>query len=374
MNSKPQKRAEIYRILRDLSATLRPYCNLFANYQKLVVVFDVLQSKARLAQKMKAMMPQLKTGTGFGIQKGKHPLLYIKNRAAGKETIAFNLTLRDKKQILLVSGPNAGGKSVLLKAIGLLQLMLQSGLLIPVHELSEMGIYNKILVSIGDAQSIEDDLSTYSSHLTLMNQFLTAADDKTLFLIDEFGGGTNPKMGGAIAESVLRQLSFKNAWGVVTTHYGNLKMFAYKSESIINGCMNFDKDTMNPTYTLTVGRPGSSYAFEIATKVGLMPKVIDYAKKRIGAGEVNVDELLIELQNEKQLLEQQLADVNSKQTMLNKLIKSYDDQLKDVEFRRKKLKLDSKELLLQQTTKENKEIEKMLRALRAKKIWTKHDF
>ncbi len=361
------ERGEIYRILRDLSAVLRPHCVAFAEYQQLVVIFDVLQSKARLAQKMKANMPQLSADARFGIHKGKHPLLYIKNRAAGRETVPFNLELRNDKRVLLVSGPNAGGKSVLLKAIGLMQLMLQSGLLVPVHEFSNMGIFDKILVSIGDAQSIEDDLSTYSSHLTLMNNFLQQANEKTLFLIDEFGGGTDPKMGGAIAEGVLRQLNFKKTWGVVTTHYGNLKMFAYKSQEIINGCMNFDKDTMTPTYTLTVGRPGSSYAFEIATKVGLNPKVVEYAKKRVGEDNVNVDELLIDLQREKQELEQQLAAVGEKQQMLSKLIKTYDEQLKDVEFRRKKLKLDSKEMLLAQTAKENKEIEKMLRALRAEK-------
>lgn len=361
------ERAEIYRILRELSAMLRPYHAKFFDYQSLVIIFDIVQAKARVAQRMKAIMPQIVNQPKFDIKKGRHPLLYVKNRAAGKETVPFNLELHAPNRILLVSGPNAGGKSVLLKGVGLIQLMLQCGLLVPVHELSEMSIFEKLFVSIGDSQSIEDDLSTYSSHLTLMNTILKNTDEKTLFLIDEFGSGTDPKMGGAIAEGVLRNLNFKNAWGVVTTHYGNLKMFAYKSQGIVNGCMNFDKDSMNPTYTLTVGRPGSSYAFEIATKVGLDKKVLEYAKKRVGEGEVNVDELLIDLQREKQELEQRLAEVNDKQTMLTKLIKNYDEQMKDVEFRRKKLKLDSKELLLAQTAKENKEIEKMLRDLRAEK-------
>jgi DNA mismatch repair protein MutS2 len=362
-----EERQEIYRILKDLSATLRPYVPHLGQYQVLTIDFDVILAKAKLGLKMKAVMPQIKPNPQFDIKKGRHPLLYLKNRAVGKETVPMNLTLHAENRLLILSGPNAGGKSIAMKSVGLMQLMLQSGLLIPVNELSEMGLFENIFAQIGDAQSIEDDLSTYSSYLKNMQAFLEKADDKTLVLIDEFGSGTDPKIGGAIAEAILRGLNFKKTWGVITTHYGNLKMFAYKTQGIVNGCMNFDKDTLSPTYSMTVGRPGSSYAFEIASKVGLDVKTLEYAKKRIGENEQAVDELLVDLQREKQELTEKLSELTEKQKMLDKLIKTYDEQLKDVEFRRKKMKLDSKEILLQNTAKDNKEIESLMKQLRTEK-------
>jgi DNA mismatch repair protein MutS2 len=361
------ERAEIYRILRTLSQTLRPYCDLLATYQSIVVQFDILLSKARLGLQMKGNMPQIRTQPTLQIRNGKHPLLYLKNRETGRETVPFNLQMSDDDRIMVLSGPNAGGKSIAMKSVGLLQLMFQAGLLVPVHELSVMGIFTQIFAHIGDAQSLEDDLSTYSSHLQNMNTFLGKANKSTLFLIDEFGSGTDPKMGGAIAEGILKELNQRQAWGVVTTHYGNLKMFAYRTQGIINACMNFDKDNLAPTYQLTVGRPGSSYAFEIATKVGLNPKALQYARQRVGENEQAVDELLIDLQREKQELSEKLVEINEKQKLLDRLVKTYDEQVKDVEFRRKKLKLDSKEQLLQFTAKENKEIEQLLKQLREEK-------
>lgn len=359
-----EEKQEIYRILRDLSAKLRPYCAQLGDYQNVVFLYDVVLAKARLAFKMKAFMPQLINTPHFGIKKGRHPLLYLKNKAAGKETVPFNLELFKDNRILLVSGPNAGGKSILMKSIGLLQIMLQCGLLVPVHEMSEMGIFEDIFAHIGDAQSLEDDLSTYSSHLQNMKAFLKKANQHSLVLIDEFGSGTDPKIGGAIAEAVLRGLNDKKVMGIITTHYGNLKMFAYRTNGIVNGCMNFDKDNLKPTYKMTIGRPGSSYAFEIASSVGLDKDVLLYAKKRIGENEQAVDELLVELQNEKQEYDDKLKEIAEKQALLERLIKQYDDQIKDVEFRRKKLKLDAKEFELQKTANSSHDVQRLLKELK----------
>jgi DNA mismatch repair protein MutS2 len=362
-----EEKQEIYRILRGVSAALHPHALQFIDYQDIIIRYDVVNAKARLAFKMKAVMPQLLNAPHFGIRKGRHPLLYLKNKAAGKETIPFTLELYKENRILLVSGPNAGGKSVLMKSVGLLQLMLQSGMLVPVHELSEMGIFDNLFAHIGDAQSLEDDLSTYSSHLQNMKAFLSNATDQSLILIDEFGSGTDPKMGGAIAEAILRGLNEKKVFGLVTTHYGNLKMFAYRTEGIINGCMNFDKDNLKPTYMLTVGRPGSSYAFEIAQNVGLHKDVLQYAKKRIGENEQAVDELLVDLQREKQEYDEKLKEMAEKQQLLDKLIKQYDDEIKDVELRRKKMKLDAKEFELQKTSNSNLEINRLMKELKQEK-------
>ena len=362
-----EEKQEVYRILRGLSEKMRPFAADFPGFQAVVVRYDVVYAKARIAFKMKATMPQLINAPTFGIKKGRHPLLYLKNKAAGRETIPFTLDLYKDNRILLVSGPNAGGKSILMKSVGLLQLMLQCGLLVPVNEASEMGIFERIFAHIGDAQSLEDDLSTYSSHLQNMKYFLDKANEQTLILIDEFGSGTDPKMGGAIAEAVLKGLNERKIFGLVTTHYGNLKMFAYRTEGIVNGCMNFDSENLKPTYQLTVGRPGSSYAFEIATSVGLNRDVLKYAKKRIGENEQAVDELLVDLQREKQEYDEKLKEIGEKQGLLERLIKQYDDQVKDIEFRRKKMKLDAKELELQKNSQTNQELKVLLKELKQEK-------
>ncbi len=362
-----EERQEIYRILRDLSAFLRPHAAVFELYQSVIVQFDVVLAKARLALRMKANMPKMVDAPHFGFRNARHPLLYLKNREAGKETVPFNFSLLHDNRILMLSGPNAGGKSITMKAVGLIQVMLQAGLLVPVHELSEMGVFHSIFAQIGDAQSIEDELSTYSAQLTNMKYFVGQVDERSLVLIDEFGTGTDPKIGGAIAEGVLRELNKKKCYAFITTHFSNLKMFSYKTEGIVNAAMNFDKDTLSPTYQMTIGRPGSSYAFEIAQKVGLPKSVIDYAKNRVGENEKAVDELLVDLQNEKQEVEAKLIDMTEKQKLLDKLIRQYDDQVKEVELRRKKMKLDVKEALLQNTAKDNKEVEELMRNLRQEK-------
>lgn len=361
-----EEKREVYRILKELSAKLRPYAPLLSVYQNLLVRFDVIQSKAQLATRMNADMPKLVDKPKLGTFNGYHPLLYLKNKELDRVTIPFDLNLVKPNRILVLSGPNAGGKSITMKSVGLLQLMVQAGLLIPVNPESEMGIFEKIFADIGDQQSLEDDLSTYSSRLENARNFLEKADDKTLVLIDEFGSGTDPKIGGAIAEAILRELNFKKIFGIITTHYSNLKIFAFKTKGIVNGSMRFDKETLSPTYEFKVGRPGSSYAFEIAQKSGLDNKVLKYAKHRTGKNEKAVDQLLVELQQEKQESEELLAQLKEKESQLQRLIKNYEHLHRDLEYRRKKIKLEAKEQALQQTAQNNKDFERLIRELKEK--------
>lgn len=373
-----EERREIWRILKELSATFRPYVPAIRQYLALLVRFDVISAKARLAFQMRANMPKLYEGRGtsegrklrgsgiphLGVEMGRHPLLYLKNKKIGRETVPFDLRLNPGTRIVVLSGPNAGGKSILMKSVGLLQIMLQAGMLIPVDEISEMGVFDNIFADIGDQQSLEDDLSTYSSRLVNMRNFLEHADGKTLVLIDEFGSGTDPKMGGAIAEAILKELNERKVFGVITTHYSNLKMFAFKNDGIVNGCMLFDQEHLAPTYMFRIGRPGSSYAFEIAQKSGLDKNLIQYARQRTGKGETAVDDLLIDLQREKKEVEEKLATVSEREKYLEKLIKNYDELHRDLEFRRKKLKLEVKEQALQEVSKDSRELERLVREIR----------
>ncbi|MFK7937157.1 MAG: endonuclease MutS2, partial [Saprospiraceae bacterium] len=360
-------RREIYRILRDLSRELHPYVPTIRAYQKLIIRFDVIQAKAMLATKMRGEMPKLFDRPHLGIQMGYHPLLYLKNKAAGKVTVPFDMQLFGANRMLILSGPNAGGKSITMKSVGLMQLMVQAGMLVPVDEISEFGLFKKIFADIGDQQSLEDELSTYSSRLRNAKTFLDNADDQTLVLIDEFGSGTDPKIGGAIAEAILKELNDRKVSAVITTHYSNLKIFAFKNKGIVNGSMTFNSETLSPTYEFRVGRPGSSYAFEIAQKSGLGKKILNYAKHRTGKNEKAVDQLLVDLQREKQELEDKLSTATSREKKLEKLIKNYEGLHRELEFKRKKLKLEIKEQNLQATAKDNKELERVIRELRENK-------
>ncbi len=362
-----EEKREIYRILKELSTALRPYAPLMHNYLDLLVRFDVLQAKARLAVQMHGLKPRVTDKPQLGFIKSYHPLLLIKNKQSGRKTVPFTLHLHHDNRLLVLSGPNAGGKSITMKSVGLLQLMVQCGLLVPAAVESEFGIFHNFFADIGDQQSIEDDLSTYSSRLVNMRVFLENADRRTLVLIDEFGSGTDPKIGGAIAEAILRELNHRKVAGVITTHYSNLKIFAFKTKGLVNGSMTFDKDNLAPTYELKVGRPGSSYAFEIAQKSGLDKKVLEYARRRVGEQEGAVDQLLIDLQREKQELEEQIAQLALKEQKADKLIKTYEQMFRDLEFRKKRLKLETKEQELQKTAHDNRSLERLMREIREEK-------
>jgi DNA mismatch repair protein MutS2 len=362
-----EERKEIYRILKALSAFLRPYAPGFKVFQDVLIQFDLIQAKARISLKLKATKPIVKDLPMIKIYKGRHPLLFLKNIVLGKPTVPFSLTLGEKNRILVLSGPNAGGKSITMKSLGLLQLMVQSGLPVPADPLSEFGIFNEFFADIGDQQSIEDDLSTYSSRLINMNSFIRKSGKKSLLLIDEFGSGTDPQFGGAIAESILRELNTKEVVGVITTHYSNLKIFAYNTDGIINGCMAYDMDNLTPTYHFIEGKPGSSYAFEIALKSGLPQNVITYAQSRTRKSEKEVDELLVDLQKEKQTVKESLVALKEKQDLLDKLVRGYESMQKDYEFRRKRFKLEQKQQELQDTGLVNKEVERLIKEIKEEK-------
>ncbi|MCH2043444.1 MAG: Smr/MutS family protein [Saprospiraceae bacterium] len=355
---------EIYRILRDLSVLLSPYVPLIEQYQNIIIHYDTIRAKAELATRMKGQKPKLFTRPHFKLTKAYHPLLYLKNSNEGDKTVPFDLEFKHNNRILMLSGPNAGGKSICLKAVGLLQLMVQFGMLLPVEEGSEIGIFRQIFVDIGDQQSLEDELSTYSSRLKNAKWFVEHADKETLVLIDEFGSGTDPKMGGAIAEAILKELNYKSVYGVITTHYSNLKVFAYENKGLVNGSMIFDQETLSPTYEMKVGKPGSSYAFEIAQKSGLPNKIIKYAQQKVGKQVHNFDELLVDLQRERQKAKEAHAALLDQQKKLDHLIKNYEYAQRELEFGRKKLKLQIKEQELVDTRKSHKELQKMMRELR----------
>ena len=361
------EKREIFKILRDLSEQVRPSIPLLRQYQDVLVRYDFIHAKARLAQSMRAVMPDVKPEPYIGIRKAYHPLLLLKNKALGRKTVPFDLLLDGENRILMLSGPNAGGKSVCMKSVGLLQMMVQAGFLVPSHELSVFGIFQKLFTDIGDQQSLDDDLSTYSSRLQNARIFIEGATPETLVIIDEMGSGTDPKPGGAISEAILRELNNRGVFGVFTTHYGNLKAFAFRNHGIVNGNMHFDKDTMSPTYELKVGRPGSSYAFEIATKSGLPKTLIQYARNKTGQGETAVDDLLIGLQREKQELEEQLREVTARSEKLERLIKSYDSMSAELEMRKKKLRIEEKEFELRQKSNTGREVQKLIKELRDEK-------
>ncbi len=361
-----EKKKEVYKLIKVLCDKLRPERSAISENHRLLIQFDNISARAKFAIDLKAKKPQLSEGVHFGFKEAYHPLLKWMNDKVKKNTVPFDLELHGQNRIVIISGPNAGGKSVTMKAVGLLQIMLQSGLLIPVDENSKLGIFSSLYCDIGDQQSLEDDLSTYSSRLTNMKNFINVCDDKSLLLIDEFGSGTDPKIGGALAEAMLREFNFKKVMGVITTHYSNIKFYAFKTKGIVNASMLFNKSKLTPTYQLKVGKPGSSFAFEIANKIGLDKKLMDYAKHKTGKNEKAIDDLLINLQNDKQNLEKKVSELISKEQSLQKLIDNYENMYGQLEFNRKKLKLEQKSQNLRNADEENIALKALLKELRAK--------
>ena len=268
------ERREIIRILTEFAKEVRPHVKPILNSYKFLATIDMIRAKAEFARKIKGFEPVVKSDPQIDWIQAVHPLLQMSLEKQNKKVVPLDITITNDKRILIISGPNAGGKSVCLKTAGLLQYMLQCGLSVPIGERSHTGIFKNILIDIGDEQSIEDDLSTYSSHLTNMKYMMKYADDRSLILIDEFGTGTEPQIGGAIAEAVLKQFCNKKAYGIITTHYQNLKHFAKEHEGVVNGAMLYDRQQMKALFQLSIGNPGSSFAIEIARKIGLPEEVI----------------------------------------------------------------------------------------------------
>lgn len=305
---------EIQRILADTTVAVSAYHPLLEGYYHLCGIFDFIRAKALLAIEMNAEMPRLNPHPAVHLIKAVHPLLYLHNKQHNKPTIPLHIELNKQQRILIISGPNAGGKTVSMKTVGLLVLMTQAGLLIPAHPDSEIGIFKQVMIHIGDTQSIEHELSTYSAHLRDMKYFLDFANGKTLFFIDELGSGSDPNLGGAFAEAIVEDLARKHAVGIITTHYLNLKVMAGKVQGIFNGAMAFDEEKLEPLYQLTVGKPGSSYTFAIATRSGLPQSIIDRARQLTERGHFKLDKMLHQT-------EQQSQKLGNKEKELDKLLK-----------------------------------------------------
>lgn len=354
------EKKEIFTILNKLTFFTRAYKTSLEQYQLLLGEFDFIRARALLAFEMKAKMPQISNEPCIHMVDAFHPLLFLHHKESGRKTVPLSLTLDKNNSIIVISGPNAGGKSVCLKTIGLLQLMVQSGLLIPSGNGTRISPFKKIFIEIGDNQSIENDLSTYSSHLKNMKYFEENADPHTLFLIDEFGSGTDPQTGGVIAERILNSLHKKNAFGVVTTHYSNLKIFANETKGINNAAFEFDLKHLKPTYRLSVGQPGSSFSFEILKTIGFEKKLTEEIGKKLSEVNAGLDSLLLSLQIDKIKLEELKKQIQNKEFQLdkmineNRLLKEKYDSLKNT------VKLEAKEKAREFLNNINRRFEKMI--------------
>ncbi len=318
------ERKEVYRILRELTYNISKYEPLLSAWHAIIGEYDFIRGKAKLAIGIKGEYPLIMDKSHIHLVQAYHPLLFLYNQKLNKQTIPVTLKLDEANRILLISGPNAGGKTVSLKTVGLLQIMVQAGLLVPVHPSSEFGIFKQLMIHIGDTQSLEFELSTYSSHLLNMKYFIENANGRTLFFIDELGSGSDPNLGGAFAEVILEELTRKHAYGIVTTHYLNLKIMANKTPGIINGAMAFDEKNLQPLYRLIVGKPGSSYTFSIAERIGMNKELIQRARILVDEEHFQLDKLL-------NRTEQDLQNLQKKEKELQGLLKENEKLKKEMQ-------------------------------------------
>lgn len=344
-----RERREIIRILTSVTNEIRPRVDeLFFSYEFLAQI-DFIRAKALFAVQTNSVLPVTENRVVVDWYHAVHPLLFLSLQRQGKSVVPLDITLDKGDRILLISGPNAGGKSVCLKTVGLLQYMFQCGMLVPMAEGSHIGFFEKIFIDIGDEQSIENDLSTYSSHLTNMKFFVKNCNAKTILLIDEFGGGTEPQIGGAIAESLLGHFNNKQAFGVITTHYTNLKHFATETEGVVNGAMLYDRHLMQPLFRLEIGNPGSSFAIEIARKIGLPESVIAEASEKVGADYINMDKYLQDIARDKRYWETKRQNIRQKEKRIEELEAKYESELSAINAQRKEVvrqaKSESKQML-----------------------------
>lgn len=308
-----EEKQEIIRILKELTETIRPYIDLLKSYLNYLIQLDIIGAKAKYGNAIDAILPKIVSSKKLNLINAFHPILWEKNKNAQLETVPQSLMLNEQQQIIVISGPNAGGKSITLKTIGLLQVMLQSGMLIPVDEKSEVYIFDKILTDIGDNQSIENQLSTYSYRLKNMRQFLKLCNQNTLFLIDEFGTGSDPELGGALAEIFLEEFYTKKAFGIITTHYANLKVLADELDHVVNANMQFDERTLEPMFQLFIGQAGSSFTFEVAQKNGIPYSLINRAKKKVEREKIRLDKTISKLQKERNKLQKTSENLEKEQ-------------------------------------------------------------
>ncbi len=359
-----EERREIIRILTEFSKLVRPHVKEILDSYRFLAAIDLIRAKAELAKYMKAFEPNVSKEPHIDWIDAVHPILRMSLEKQGKKVVPLDIILTSEKRILIISGPNAGGKSVCLKTVGLLQYMLQCGLSIPVNEHTQTGVFRNIMIDIGDEQSIENDLSTYSSHLMNMKNMMKQANDSTLLLIDEFGTGTEPQIGGAIAEAVLRQFCNKHAYGVITTHYQNLKHFADAHQGVVNGAMLYDRNEMKALFQLQIGNPGSSFAIEIARKTGIPEEVIAEASEMVGNDYIQSDKYLQDIVRDKRYWENKRQNIHQREKAMEQTIAKYENEVEEIERNRKeilkKAKEEAKELLKQSNAK----IENVIREIR----------
>lgn len=359
-----EERREIIKILTQISNELRPRVPEILDSLEYLGHIDFIRAKALFALDTESVLPKIQKETIIDWSWAKHPVLFLNHRANGKKVEPLDISLDKEKRILVISGPNAGGKSVCLKTVGLLQYMMQCGLLVPLHKTSVMGIFENILIDIGDEQSIENDLSTYSSHLTHMKQFCKSCNERTLILIDEFGSGTEPKIGGAIAEALLNLFNQKKSFGVITTHYTNLKNFAKEHEGVINGAMLYDRHEMRPLFKLEIGNPGSSFAVEIARKIGLPESVIGEAINNVGEDYVNMDKYLQDVVRDKRYWESKRQNIRQKEKRIEELEAKYEEELSRLSQQRKEILQEAKGEAKQILERANAAVENTIRKIK----------
>lgn len=359
-----EERREVIRILTDFARTVRPHVREILDSYRFLAHVDLLNAKMALAEATRAIEPTVADYPHIDWIAAVHPLLRLSLDKQGKAVVPLDITLTREKRILIISGPNAGGKSVCLKTVGLLQYMLQCGLPIPVGDRSRTGLFEHIMIDIGDEQSIENDLSTYSSHLTNMKQMMRQSNGRTLLLIDEFGGGTEPQIGGAIAESVLKQFCRREAFGVITTHYQNLKHFADSHDGVVNGAMLYDRHEMRALFQLAIGQPGSSFAIEIARKTGIPEEVIRDASEIVGSEYIQSDKYLQDIVRDKRYWEGKRQTIHQHEKSLEQKIARYEAEIKELEQSRKDIIRRAKEQAEELLRESNRRIENTIREIR----------
>ena len=355
---------EIVRILTEVTNMIRPHAEeLLATYRVLGLI-DFIRAKAVFAQDVDGQLPHVEKDPHVELYHAVHPALLLSLREQGKEVVPLNIELNNDQRILLISGPNAGGKSVCLKTVGVVQYMMQCGVLPTVYYNSHMGMFGSIFIDIGDQQSIEDDLSTYSSHLQNMKTFLLRGDKRSLVLIDEFGSGTEPQIGGAIAQAILDQLNKNRVMGVITTHYQNLKHFADETAGIVNGAMLYDRQLMKPLFQLSIGYPGSSFAIEIARKTGIPRDVIDKASEIVGSDYINMDRYLLDIVRDRKYWESKRYDIHQKEKKLNAIAEQYNERLKKLNAEYKAIIKEARSEALDIIAKSNSQVERTIKDIK----------
>lgn len=359
-----EERREITRILKEITAAIRPDINPITSSLLIMAEIDFIHAKALYARRIDARIPHLSRSTELEWYHAVHPVLLLSLEAHGKKIVPLDITLSQKDRILIISGPNAGGKSVCLKTVGIVQYMMQCGLLPPLYENSHAGIFDSIFIDIGDDQSIEDDLSTYSSHLRNMKYFLSRGNKATLVLIDEFGGGTEPTIGGAIAQAILKEFNEKGMWGVITTHYQNIKNFAEDTPGLINGSMLYDRHLMQPLFKLHIGNPGSSFAIEIARKTGLPAQIIADAEEIAGSDYVRMDRYLLDIARDKRYWEHKRDAIRLKEKKIETLLNNYEQEASTLRDKRREIIAEARDEAQKILANSNAAIERTIREIK----------